>query len=89
MRKKERERLKLVAYDAYMTGQSEGEKTEQIVENLAKKYHVCERTIQNWIYAVSERRNRTIDIVEHMARGVRPVYDEKTGKTSYEAWLEF
>jgi len=32
---------------------------------------------------------QAIDIVEHMARGLRPIYDEKTGEISYETWLEF
>ena len=32
---------------------------------------------------------QAIDIVEHMARGLRPVYDERTGKIMYETWLEF
>ncbi len=32
---------------------------------------------------------QAIDIVKHMARGSRPVYDERTGKITYEAWLEF
>ncbi len=33
--------------------------------------------------------NRVIDIVNHMSKGLRPVYDEKTGKIEYETWLEF
>ena len=32
---------------------------------------------------------RTIEIVEKMSKGLRPVYNAKTGKTSYETWLEF
>ena len=32
---------------------------------------------------------RTIEIVEKMSQGLRPVYNKKTGKITYEAWLEF
>lgn len=31
---------------------------------------------------------RTVDIVKHMTQGLRPVHNEKTGKITYEAWLE-
>ena len=56
MRKEERERRQLVVYEAYMAGQARAERTEEIVEALAEKFHVCPRTIQNWIYRV--RKNR-------------------------------
>ncbi len=33
---------------------------------------------------------RTVDVVKHMSKGLRPVsYDEKTGEVKYETWLEF
>ena len=56
MKKKERDRLKWVVYEAYMARQGRGGKTEEITEALAKKFHVCPRTIQNWIYDVSKQR---------------------------------
>ena len=38
---------------------------------------------------LGEDISRTIDIVSNMSKGLRPVYDERTGKIKYEAWLEF
>jgi hypothetical protein len=37
----------------------------------------------------NEDIERTVEIVEKMSQGLRPVYDKKTGKITYEAWLEF
>ena len=59
MRKKERDRLEEVVYEAYMAGQARDEKTEAIVEALAEKFRVCPRTIQRWIYNVRKRRQAT------------------------------
>ena len=56
MKQKERDRLKLVAYEAYMAGQARGQKTEVILEKLGKKFHRDPRTIQNWIYDVCKER---------------------------------
>jgi len=36
-----------------------------------------------------EDMERTIKIVEKMSQGLRPVYNKKTGKTTYETWLEY
>lgn len=38
---------------------------------------------------LGEDISRVIDIVNHMSKGLRPVYDERTGKIMYETWLEF
>ncbi len=38
---------------------------------------------------LGEDISRAIDIVNHMSKGLRPVYDERTDKITYEAWLEF
>jgi hypothetical protein len=38
---------------------------------------------------LGEDISRTIDIVNHMSKGLRPVYNERTGEIKYEAWLEF
>ncbi len=38
---------------------------------------------------LDEDIGRAIDIVNHMSKGLRPVYDERTGKITYETWLEF
>ncbi len=38
---------------------------------------------------LGEDFSRAIDVVNHMVRGLRPVYNEKTGKITYETWLEF
>ena len=38
---------------------------------------------------LGEDINRVIDIVNHMSKGLRPIYDERTGKITYETWLEF
>jgi len=56
MKKKDRNRLKEVVYEAYMAGHARGGKTEEIVEALAEKFYVCPRTIQRWIYDVRKRR---------------------------------
>lgn len=38
---------------------------------------------------LGEDINRVIDIVNHMSKGLRPVYyDKGTGKVEYETWLE-
>jgi hypothetical protein len=38
---------------------------------------------------LSEDIRRTIDIVDHMVQGLRPVYqDKKSGEIKYETWLE-
>ena len=37
----------------------------------------------------NEDIERTVEIVKKMTQGLRPVYDKKTGKITYEAWLEF
>lgn len=65
MKKKERDRLKELVYEAYMAGQATGGKTEVILEALANKYGVCSRTLQNWIYDVrKERETRQRDYEE-------------------------
>lgn len=38
---------------------------------------------------LAEDLKRTIEIMDKMTKGSRPVYDERTGKITYEAWLEF
>lgn len=55
---------------------------EVIMDNLS-------RTGKMATGQLGEDINRVIDIVNHMSKGLRPVYDEKTGKITYEAWLEF
>lgn len=37
---------------------------------------------------LAEDISRTIDIVNHMTKGLRPVYDHRTGEITYEAWSE-
>ena len=55
---------------------------EVIVEDLGKEGKLAQGQL-------GEDINRVIDIVNHMSKGLRPVYDERTGKIEYEAWLEF
>lgn len=89
MKKKERERLKLVVYEAYMAGQATGQKTEGILEEVAQKYHRNARTIQNWIYDVRRQRKALESlplVVQHLREQVRIVasgdfyVDEDTGE---------
>lgn len=56
MKTKERDRIKVVVYEAYMAGQARGQKTEEILEELGQKFHVHPRTVQNWIYDVRKQR---------------------------------
>ena len=37
----------------------------------------------------AEDIKRTIEIVDKMTKGSRPMYDERTGKITYGTWLEF
>jgi hypothetical protein len=55
---------------------------EVLMENFSKTEKMAKGQLSDDI-------SRAIDIVNHMARGLRPVYDEKTGKITYETWLEF
>jgi hypothetical protein len=55
---------------------------EVLMENLSRTEKMAKGQL-------SEDISRTIDIVNHMVRGLRPVCDEKTGKITYETWLEF
>ncbi len=56
---------------------------EVIMEDIGK----AGRLVQGQL---GEDINRVIDIVDHMSKGLRPVYyDKETGKVEYEAWLEF
>lgn len=68
MRKKERDRLKVVVYEAYMAGQARGQKTEEILEALGQKFGVHPRTIQNWIYDVGKQWKATQQHMEELLR---------------------
>jgi hypothetical protein len=57
LKNKERERLKVVVFEAYMAGQARGQKTEVILDALSKKFGRTPRQLQNWIYAVNKNRN--------------------------------
>lgn len=64
MKKKERERLKTVVYEAYMAGQARGQKTEVILEALGQKFDRHPRTIQNWIYGVGRSREAQLEALK-------------------------
>jgi len=55
---------------------------EVIIEHLTKTGDVAKGLL-------AEDISRTIDIVNHMSKGSRPVYNERTGDVEYETWLEF
>lgn len=55
---------------------------EVLIEHLVKRAEMAEGRL-------GEDIRRTIEIVNHMSRGLRPAYDERTGEIKYEAWLEF
>ena len=55
---------------------------EVLMEHLTRTGRISEGQI-------AEDIRRTIDIVNHMVKGLRPVYyNERTGQIEYEAWLE-
>lgn len=54
---------------------------EVLNERLAKSGEISKGSL-------GEDISRTIDIVKHMSQGLRPVYNGRTGKITYEAWLE-
>ena len=55
---------------------------EAFMEHLTRTGRIAEGQI-------AEDIRRTIDIVKHMAKGLRPVYyNERTGQVKYETWLE-
>lgn len=56
MTKKERERLKILVYEAYMEAQARGEKTEVIRDALAIKHNVSSKTIERWVAEIFKRR---------------------------------
>ena len=56
MTKKERERLKIIVYEAYMEAQARGEKTEVIRDALAVKHNVSSKTIERWVAEIFKRR---------------------------------
>ena len=54
---------------------------EVILERLVKTGKIAEGQL-------SEDVSRAIEVVNHMVRGQRPYFNDKTGKIEYEAWLE-
>jgi hypothetical protein len=63
-----------------------------------KLYEANKEKLEGYLHEMAEKAmegeaglkiRQAIDIVEHMARGLRPVYDRKTGEIKYETWLEF
>lgn len=68
MKKKERDRLKVVVYEAYMAGQARGQKTEVILQELGGKFDRHPRTIQNWIYDVDKQREATQQRIQEQLR---------------------
>jgi hypothetical protein len=55
---------------------------EALIEHLTETQGITTGQLANDI-------KRTIEIVDKMTKGSRPLYDERTGKIEYEAWLEF
>lgn len=55
---------------------------EVLIEHLGRTGEIAKGQL-------GEDISRTIDIVNHMCKGLRPVYDERTGEIKYETWLEF
>lgn len=68
MKKKERDRVKIVVYEAYMAGQARGQKTEEILDELGGKFDRHPRTIQNWIYDVGKQREATQQHIQEQLR---------------------
>lgn len=54
---------------------------EVLTDRLAKIRDILDGPSKEYI-------ERTIEIVEKMSQGLRPVYNEKTGEITYEGWLE-
>ena len=55
---------------------------EILMENLSRIGYIAKGQLGKGI-------NRTIDIVNHMSKGLCPVYNERTGRIMHETWLEF
>ena len=55
---------------------------EVLMDNLSRTEKMAKGQL-------GEDISRSVEIVNHMSKGLRPVYDERTGKITYEAWLEF
>lgn len=55
---------------------------EVLIERLTRTGAIAEGQL-------GEDISRTIDIVNHMSKGLRPVYNKRTGEITYETWLDF
>jgi len=64
MTKKERERRKILVYEAYMEAQARGKKTEVIRDALAVKHNVSSKTIERWVAEIFKRRKAMIGPVK-------------------------
>ena len=73
-----------------------GKRDIRTVRQIRRVFEACQEVLTERLAKtgntaggqLGEDISRTIDIVNHMAQGLRPVTDARTGQIVYETWLE-